>query len=67
MICVTDVFGGLWPQMQKMGDPDGIAAMQGWLQICTSRPTCRPISAPLTEREGLLLIAGWRSSSNGRW
>ena len=31
MICVTDVFGGLWPQMQKMGDPDGIASMKGWL------------------------------------
>ena len=31
-ICVTDVFGGLWPQMKKMGDPDAIAAMEAWLR-----------------------------------
>ena len=54
MICVTDVFSGLWPQMQKMGDPDGIASMKGWLELH------KPVDLPtyvgaLTEREGLLL------------
>ncbi|MGD9881467.1 MAG: amidase [Reyranella sp.] len=54
LICVTDVFGGLWPQMQKMGDPDGIASMQGWLDL--HKPTDLPTYvAALTEREGLLL------------
>src|SRR5262249_61028300 len=33
IICVTDVVGGLWPQMQKMGDPDGVASMKGWLEL----------------------------------
>lgn len=32
LICVTDVFGSLWPLMQKIGDPDGQAAMGAWLQ-----------------------------------
>ena len=54
MICVTDVFSGLWPQMQKMGDPDGIASMKGWLELH------KPVDLPtyvgaLNEREGLLL------------
>lgn len=53
MICVTDVFGGLWPQMQKMGDPDGIAAMGAWLELhkAVDLPT---YVAALTERDGLL-------------
>ena len=53
MICVTDVFGGLWPQMQKVGDPDGIAAMRAWLEL--HKPVDLPtyVSA-LTEREGML-------------
>ena len=53
MICVTDVFGGLWPQMQKMGEPDGIAAMRAWLEL--HKPVDLPtyVSA-LTEREGML-------------
>ena len=51
MICVTDVFGGLWPQMQKMGDPDGIASMKGWLDL--HKPVDLPTYvAALTEREG---------------
>jgi len=54
MICVTDVFGGLWPQMQKMGDPDGIAAMQAWLQVHGPVDLATYVAA-LTEREGLLL------------
>ena len=54
LICVTDVFGGLWPQMQKMGDPDGIAAMRAWLEV--KKPADLPTYvAALTEREGLLL------------
>ena len=53
-ICVTDVFGGLWPQMQKMGDPDGIASMQGWLEM--HKPVDLPTYvAALTEREALML------------
>ena len=53
MICVTDVFGGLWPQMQKVGDPDGIAAMRAWLEL--HKPVDLPtyVSA-LTERESML-------------
>jgi amidase len=54
IICVTDLFSGLWPQMQKMGDPDGITSMKGWLDLH------KPVDLPtyvgaLTEREGLLL------------
>jgi amidase len=53
MICITDVFAGLWPQMQKMGDPDGIAAMRTWLEL--HKPVDLPTYvAALTEREGLL-------------
>ena len=52
-ICVTDVFGGLWPTMQKMGDPDGIAAMRAWLEL--RKPVDLPTYiAALTEREGPL-------------
>ena len=54
MICVTDVFAGLWPQMQKMGDPDGITSMKGWLEIHKPVDLATYIAA-LTEREGLLL------------
>lgn len=51
-ICVTDVFGGLWPMMQKMGDPDGIAAMQAWLSIHKPVDLATYVAA-LTEREAL--------------
>lgn len=54
MILITEVFGGLWPQMQKMGDPDGIAAMAGWLEVYKPVDLQAYIAA-LTEREGLLL------------
>src|SRR6267154_1970411 len=54
MICVTDVFAGLWPQMQKMGDPDGIASMKGWLDLHKAVDLPTYVSA-LTEREGLML------------
>ncbi|WIM14087.1 amidase [Enhydrobacter sp.] len=53
MICVTDVFGGLWPQMQKMGDPDGIAAMRAWLELHKPVDLATYVAA-LTEREGML-------------
>jgi amidase len=52
MICVTDVFSGLWPQMQKMGDPDGIASMKGWLEIHKPVDLATYVAA-LTEREAL--------------
>jgi amidase len=53
-IIATESFHGLWPQMQKMGDPDGITSMKGWLDLH------KPVDLPtyvgaLTEREGLLL------------
>jgi amidase len=54
MICVTDVVGGLWPQMQKMGDPDGIASMKGLLDLHKPVDLATYIAA-LTEREGLML------------
>ncbi|MGQ0583299.1 MAG: amidase [Reyranella sp.] len=52
-ICVTDVIGGLWPTMQKMGDPDGIAAMRGWLDIHKPVDLATYVAA-MTERESLL-------------
>jgi amidase len=52
-IIATESFHGLWPQMQKMGDPDGIAAMRSWLEI--SKPVdLQTYIAAHTEREGLL-------------
>jgi amidase len=54
LICVTDVFGGLWPLMQKMGDPDGIASMRAWLGLHPPADLATYVAA-LTEREGLLL------------
>ena len=53
-ILATDLSGGLWPQMQKMGDPDGITSMKGWLEL--HKPADLPTYVgALTEREGLLL------------
>src|SRR5262245_31812377 len=54
MICVTDVFEGLWPQMQKMGDPDGIASMGIWRELHKPVDLLTYVAA-LTEREGLML------------
>lgn len=54
IICVTDVFGSLWPAMQKMGDPDGIAAMEAWLALHKPADLATYIAA-MTEREALAL------------
>ena len=40
--------------MQKMGDPDAIAAMQAWLQLYKTVDLPTYVAA-LTEREGLML------------
>jgi amidase len=40
--------------MQKLGDPDGIASMSGWLDLHKPVDLATYVSA-LTEREGLLL------------
>jgi amidase len=32
-ITATDVTTDMWERMQKMGDPDAIASMKGWLEI----------------------------------
>jgi amidase len=52
-IIATESHHALWPNMQKMGDPDGIAAMRAWLDLF------KPVDLPtylgaLTEREGVL-------------
>jgi amidase len=52
-IIATESFHGLWPQMQKMGDPDGIAAMQSWFEVKKPVDLATYIAA-FTEREGLL-------------
>jgi amidase len=52
MIICTESAHALWPQMQKVGDPDAIASMRSLLEV--SRPVGQPayLSA-LTEREGV--------------
>ncbi len=52
-ICVTDMHGGLWPAMQKMGDPDGITAMRLWLDLFKPVDLATYVAA-MTERESLL-------------
>jgi amidase len=54
IIAVTDLFGVLWPQMQKLGDPDGIASMKAWMELHKPVDLATFVAA-LTEREGLLL------------
>ncbi len=53
LIIATESFHGLWPQMQKMGDPDGIAAMRCWLELHKPQDLPTYLGA-LTEREGVL-------------
>jgi amidase len=52
-IIATESHHGLWPNMQKMGDPDGIAAMRSWLDLAKPVDLATYIGA-LTEREGVL-------------
>jgi amidase len=49
----TESLATLWPTMQKVGDPDGIAAMRAWLDVH------KPVDLPaylraLSEREGMV-------------
>jgi len=53
LIIATESFHGLWPQMQKMGDPDGIASMRSWLALHKPTDLGAYMSA-LTEREGVI-------------
>src|SRR5882672_2461087 len=54
LICVTDVFGSLWPQMQEVGDADGKASMGAWLALYQPADLAGYIAA-LTERDGMVL------------
>ncbi len=51
-IIATESAAALWPQMQKMGDPDGIAAMRAWLEWFKPVDLAGYMGA-LAEREGL--------------
>ena len=53
-ICVTDVFGGLWPLMQTVGDPDGVASMGAWLSLHQPTDLAGYVGA-LTERDAMQL------------
>jgi len=53
LILATEMHYGLWPQMQKMGDPDAIASMRAWLELHKPADLPTYIGA-LTEREGVL-------------
>ncbi|HLG46119.1 MAG TPA: amidase [Reyranella sp.] len=52
-IIATESHAMLWPNMQKMGDPDGIAAMRSWLELAKPVDLATYMKA-LTEREGVL-------------
>jgi len=52
-IITTESHHGLWPTMQKMGDPDGIAAMKAWLDLHKPVDLATYMGA-LTEREALM-------------
>lgn len=52
-IIATESASALWPTMQKVGDPDGIAAMRAWLDL--HPPADLPTYlGSLTEREGMV-------------
>jgi amidase len=53
-ICVTDVFSGLWPLMQQVGDADGIASMGAWLGQHPATDLAGYVAA-LTERDAMQL------------
>lgn len=52
-IIATESFHGLWPTMQKMGDPDGIASMRSWFEVHKPTDLATYIAAH-TEREAVL-------------
>ncbi|MBS0541628.1 MAG: amidase, partial [Proteobacteria bacterium] len=52
-IIATESAATLWPTMQKVGDPDGIAAMRAWLELHPPADLATYLSS-LTEREGLV-------------
>jgi len=52
-ILATESHHGLWVQMQKMGDPDGITAMRNWLEVHQPVDLATYMGA-LTEREALM-------------
>jgi amidase len=53
IIAITDVMAPSWPQVQKVGDANAIAAWKGWLEL--RKPVDLPaFLAALTERDGLM-------------
>jgi amidase len=49
-ICVTDVFGSLWPLMKQVGDADGQASMGAWFDHHAGTDLAG-YTAALTERD----------------
>lgn len=52
-IIATETSASLWPQMQRLGDPDGIAAMAAWLELFKPADLAG-YTAALAEREGMV-------------
>jgi len=52
-IIATEAHAMLWPNMQKMGDADGIAAMRSWFELAKPVDLATYMKA-LAEREGVL-------------
>lgn len=53
-ICMADVFTGLWPLMQQVGDDDGQAAMRSWLELYPRGDLTDYVNA-LSERDAMLM------------
>ena len=53
-ICLADVFSGLWPLMQEVGDGDGQAAMGAWSALYP-RSDLADYVAALTTRDAMLM------------
>ena len=65
-IIATESHAGLWPTMQKMGDPDGIAAMRAWLDVSQAGRSC-DLHGRADRARGRAVPLDDASSSNGRW
>jgi len=52
-IIATESASALWPTMQNVGDPDGIAAMRAWLELHPPADLATYLGS-LTEREGMV-------------